>query len=155
MKNILKIVSILFFAVFVGLQFIRPEKTNPPIIESESLGFSTNVPKDISGILMRSCKDCHSNATVYPFYSNISPISWSVVDHIKLGREKLNFSKWNTYSKRKKLRKLEQICEEVVSKRMPHNQYLWIHWDAALSDLDRQSLCDWTKAETVKINDGE
>lgn len=152
MKIVIKIIAIILFVGFAGLQFIRPERTNPPINKNETLESTTTMPNEIQAILKRSCNDCHSNETVYPWYSNIAPISWSVVDHIKEGREELNFSKWGTYSERRKLRKLEEICEEVESGEMPHYQYLWIHWDAALSEIDKKNICDWTKTEINRIS---
>ena len=111
MKKVLKIIAIILFLGFVGLQFMRPERTNPPINESETLESTVEVSNDVQEILKRSCDDCHSNKTVYPWYSNIAPISWSVVDHIRVGRAELNFSKWGTYSKSRQERKLEEICE--------------------------------------------
>lgn len=151
MKKALKLIAILFFLGIVILQFFRPERTNPPIVKNETLEATMKVPENVQAILNRSCKDCHSNETVYPWYSNIAPVSWSVVDHIKVGREELNFSEWGTYSKRKKERKLEEICEEVEEGEMPHYQYLWIHWDATLTKSDVQVLCEWAKNEKLKL----
>jgi hypothetical protein len=150
-KKILKIIAIIVFVGLFGIQFIRPNRTNPPINQAETLEANTNVPADIEAILNRSCNDCHSNKTNYPWYSNIAPISWKLVEHIEEGRDEMNFSKWGTYSKERKQRKLEQICEEVEEKKMPHNQYLWIHWDAKLSFEDINKLCGWTKVEIEKI----
>lgn len=157
MKTILKIAIATVFLGFTGLQFFRPERTNPQINENEVLNASVEVSKEIEAILKRSCNDCHSNATVYPWYSNIAPISWRVVEHIEEARGELNFSKWGTYGKDRQERKLEEICEEVEARNMPHNQYLWIHWDAKLSESDIKSLCDWSKAsiEKLKETDGE
>jgi hypothetical protein len=151
MKKVLKIVAVILFVAFVGIQFNRPNRTNPPINQSETLEASNEVPNHIEKILKRSCKDCHSNETVYPWYSNVAPISWQVVDHIRVGRDELNFSIWNTYSKERKERKLGQICEEVESGEMPHNQYLWIHREAILSDADKKALCDWTKTAITSL----
>ena len=142
---------LLVFLGFVGIQFIRPERTNPPVDESKTLMANLVVPQKVSAILKNSCADCHSNKTEYPWYSNIAPISWSVVDHIRVGREDLNFSIWETYSKRRQEHKLEEICEMVEAREMPHYQYLWLHWDAALSDDDVKLLCDWTKTAAQKI----
>ena len=154
MKRTLKLIGILFFVGFVGIQFMRPGRTNPPINERDKIEATGKVPANIAAILNRSCKDCHSNETRYPWYSNIAPISWSVVEHVRVAREKLNYSKWGTYSSSRKKRKIEEICEEVESGHMPHNQYLWIHWEAVLSDSDVNSLCDWTRdyAETIGEN---
>ncbi len=151
MKKIIKIIAILVFIGFVGIQFIRPNRTNPPINKAETLEATTNVPENIKAIFNRSCNDCHSNKTVYPWYSNIAPISWKLVEHIEEGRDEMNFSKWGTYSKERKQRKLEKICEEVEERKMPHNQFLWIHWDAKLSDEQIKILCNWTKNEMEKI----
>lgn len=151
MKKIIKIIAILVFVSFVGIQIIRPNRTNPPINEAETLEAATNVPENIKAIFNRSCNDCHSNKTVYPWYSNIAPISWKLVEHIEEGRDEMNFSKWGTYSKERKQRKLEKICEEVEERIMPHNQYLWIHWDAKLFDEQIKILCNWTETELGKI----
>lgn len=153
MKKILKAIAILTFLGFVGIQFIRPNRTNPPINVAETLQATTNIPENIEAIFNRSCNDCHSNKTVYPWYSNIAPISWKLSEHIEEGRDEMNFSKWATYSKERKQRKLEKICEEVEERKMPHNQYLWIHREAKLSAEDINKLCSWTKSEIEKINE--
>lgn len=151
MKKALKIILIILAIAFISIQFFRPERTNPPVSQVETLEATAKVPKDVQAILNRSCKDCHSNETVFPWYSNVAPVSWSVVDHIRVGREELNFSEWGTYSQRKKERKLEEICEEAEEGEMPHYQYLWVHWDAALTKNDVRVLCEWTKNERLKL----
>lgn len=145
MKKALKISVVAIFAVFVLIQFVRPERTNPPVKPEQTLESSMRVPEDVRKILKRSCYDCHSNETVYPWYSNIAPISWELVEHIRVGRGELNFSEWNTYDAQKKERKLDEICDEIESGEMPHYQYLWIHRDAKLSAADIKALCGWTK----------
>ncbi len=151
MKNFLKIVAVIIFIVIIGIQFFRPERVNPPINEQETLEANSRIPEDIQGILKNSCNDCHSNKTDFPWYSNVAPVSWSVVEHIEHGREELNFSKWGTYSQDRKLRKLEEICDEVKAREMPHNQYLWVHWDAKLSDEQINDLCKWTDEESKRL----
>ena len=151
MKKILKIIVVVFIVVFIALQFVRPDRTTPPIIAAETIEATTQIPENVALILTRSCNDCHTNQTVYPWYSSISPFSWLLAGHIEEGRGKLNFSIWNTYQATKKRRKLSQICEQVMSGEMPHNQYLWLHRDAQLSAEDKKLLCDWTDAEKIKI----
>ncbi|MDH4347045.1 MAG: heme-binding domain-containing protein, partial [Thermoleophilia bacterium] len=41
-----------------------------------------------------ACLDCHSNETVWPWYSNVAPVSWLVQGDVDGGRERLNFSEW-------------------------------------------------------------
>ena len=144
MKKALKIIAIVIVVAFVVIQFIRPDFTNPPVNQAETLQVPEN---NVSAILKRSCNDCHSNETVYPWYSKIQPGAWFMAGHIEEGRRELNFSVWNTYEKSRKERKLEKICDQIKSKEMPLPSYLWIHWDAKLSDADIKTLCDWANAE--------
>ncbi len=151
MKKIVKTVAIVLFAGFILIQFIRPDQTNPPIVQAETLETSTAIPQNVEAILQRSCNDCHTNATVYPWYSNVSPFNWLLANHINDGRNQLNFSLWNTYEDSRKRRKLDQICEQATSSEMPLPSYLWIHRDAKLSPEDVKILCDWSDAEREKL----
>jgi hypothetical protein len=151
LRKILKITAIILVLGFIGIQFIRPDFTNPPIVASETLGASAAVPADVQLVLSRSCNDCHSNQTTYPWYSKVTPFNWFLADHIDAGRQELNFSTWNTYGVEKKVRKLEEICEVIERAEMPLPSYLWIHGDATLSESDSKLLCDWTKAESQRI----
>jgi len=151
MKKTIKSVLIILAAAFITIQFYRPDRTAPPIVQAETLEASVQVPGDISLIMERSCNDCHTNQTHYPWYSNVSPFSWFLANHIKDGRRHLNFSVWNTYSDKKKSQKLEEICEQLESEEMPLPSYLWIHRDAVLSDADSKALCDWATQEKQKL----
>lgn len=153
MKKALKIIAAVVVLAFVGIQFVRPERTNPPVDPSRTLESNEKVPPQVQSILERSCKDCHTHKTEWPFYSNIAPVSWSVTDHVNHGREELNFSEWAKYSPEARERKLEEICEEVEEREMPHPQYLWIHRDAGLSQSDIRAICDWTREIGVKGED--
>ena len=151
MKRALKIIIVLLFSIFVILQFFRPDFTNPPVTQSEMLQSGAAVPENVQAILTRSCNDCHSNETIYPWYSKIQPSASFLDEHIKEGRSELNFSVWNTYENRRKRRKLEEICEQSESRTMPLPSYLWIHRNAQLNDEEIKTLCDWTKAEINKL----
>ncbi|PYS99140.1 MAG: cytochrome C [Acidobacteria bacterium] len=151
LKKILKIALIVVVVAFIVVQFIRPDFTNPPVNASETLWSSTTVPDDVRQVLVRSCGDCHSNETAYPWYAKITPSNWYLANHIAEGRREMNLSVWNTYTPKKKLKKLEELCEQVERKEMPLPSYLWIHWNAALSDTERTMLCDWSKAESARM----
>ncbi len=145
-KRVLKVLVVLLILGIAGIQFFRPEFKNPVVKKGERLEDLYEVPPDVATVLKRSCGDCHSNETVYPWYSKIAPMSWGMADHINVGRDELNFSVWGTYSEKRQKRKLEEICEEVEEGNMPHYQYLWLHWDANLSDSEKETLCSWTKS---------
>jgi len=151
MKRATKIIVVVLFSVLVVIQFSRPDVTNPPLVQSETLQSATAVPENVQAIFNRSCNDCHTNETVYPWYSKIQPAAWFLADHIKEGRSEMNFSLWNTYEARRKKRKLEEICQQIETKAMPLPSYLWIHRDAELSDVEIKTLCDWTKSEIAKF----
>lgn len=151
MKKALKIIAVVLFVLFVAIQFYRPDRTAPTIVEAETLESSTEVPEKVEQILVTSCNDCHTNKTIYPWYSQVAPASLFLANHISEGRRHLNFSVWNTYETRKKRRKLDEICEQITEKEMPLPSYLWIHWNAKLSDEDVKTLCDWADAEKARL----
>lgn len=150
MKKAFKIAIVILFTAFVAIQFYRPAKTNPPIVEADTLQATTQVPEEVDKIFSRSCNDCHTNNSNYPWYSEVAPMSWGVINHINEGRRELNLSTWANYDTKRKKHKLEEICEMVTSGEMPHNQYLWIHWDAKLSEEDKKIMCEWAEAEKAK-----
>ncbi len=155
LKKLLKWFVIVLAVAFVAAQFIRPARVNPPVVESQTIFATGKVPQDVHAIIDRSCNDCHTNTVVWPWYSEIAPVSWLVVDDVEEGRKELNFSTWGTSTPRRQAKKLEEICEEVESGRMPLPSYLWIHRDAVLSESDRRAICDWTKSEIVRLESTE
>lgn len=152
MRKALKIAAAVIVTGLILAQFFRPDRTNPPVVQAETLQSSTAVPADVQAVLARSCSDCHSNNTTYPWYSNISPFSWFLADHIEEGRREMNLSVWNTYGPEKKSKKLEEICKQVETKEMPLPSYLWLHRDAVLTESEAKLLCDWAASEKASID---
>ena len=136
-------VLILFLVVFIGAQFVRPDRTNPPSSPGASL--LAKAPPDVAAILDRACRDCHSNETRWPWYTNISPTSWLVANHVQHGREHFNFSEWTSIDEDEQDQLLGGICSLTQRERMPLPSYLLIHRDARLSPADVKSLCAWTE----------
>ena len=151
MRKILKILAIILAVGFLIIQLFRIDTANPPIVPGETLEAAVPVPADISQMIARSCNDCHSNKTTYPWYTAIQPAGWFMKDHIDHGRSELNFSVFNTYSKQKKEKLLDEICEMVESGEMPLPSYLWLHGDAKLSESDKLILCGWAEHEREKL----
>jgi hypothetical protein len=143
MKKAIKVILLVLAVALIAAQFVRPELTNPPLDPAHEL----RAPANVQPILERSCNDCHSNRTQYPWYSRISPVSWWLKDHIDEGRRELNFSEFATYKPRRKAKKFEEICEQVKEGEMPLWQYVPVHPSAKLSDADRETLCTWAKGE--------
>jgi hypothetical protein len=151
-RKILKITVLVIALAFIAIQFVRPDLSNPPVDASETLAASTTLPPEVRAVLTRSCNDCHSNETVYPWYAKVSPFNWFLYDHIDTGRHEMNFSTWNTYTKQRKINKLDEICEQIEAGAMPLPSYLWIHRDAVLKPEEGKLLCDWAKAESERIS---
>jgi cytochrome c551/c552 len=155
MKIVWKIVKWLLISLiclFILIQLKRPARTNPAVDESQTIEVHTQLTPEAKDILSRSCNDCHSNKTVWPWYTNVAPVSWWIADHIKEGRQNLNLSEWAKLDRDRQDRKLRQICDEVEDGAMPLSSYLPMHPKAKLSDQDKKMLCDWTAAERERLS---
>ena len=141
--------------LLVIIQFFRIDKENPAVNSDMDFVVLSRAPQDMQKLLKTSCYDCHSNETVYPWYSNVAPISWWVKDHINDARGHLNFSIWGEYEEKRKDHKLEEIIEEVKEHEMPLKSYLIIHSESKLDDTKREELTSWiqslrTSSEMIK-----
>ena len=155
MKTILRIlkwIAIVLVVIFIGIQFVRPARTNPQVDETQTIFARTQMTPEVSAILDRSCRDCHSNKTVWPWYTNVAPISWWLSDHVSQGRNDLNISEWGRLDRDRQDRKLREICDEVSDNMMPLSSYLPMHPQARLSEQDKKILCDWTDAERERLS---
>jgi hypothetical protein len=142
---ILRRIVLVLVIVLAGAQLIRLAKTNPPIDPRRTLHASLSVDAPIAAIFERSCKDCHTHETVWPWYSNVAPISWMVIHDVNEGRGKMDLSEWAGYDAAEQHTLLEHMCREVSSGDMPIFAYKIIHTRAVLSDADKKAICDWTK----------
>src|SRR5512147_2878796 len=69
---------LILFVIIVAVQLYRPARTSPPEDPSHTLKASAQVPTEVDRILSRSCSDCHSYKTTWPWYSRVAPVSWLV-----------------------------------------------------------------------------
>jgi hypothetical protein len=155
MKTVWKItkwVVIVVACLFILLQFKRPARTNPVSETSLSIEAHTQITPQVKEILDRSCRDCHSNNTEWPWYTNVAPVSWWITDHVNEGRKQVNLSEWGKLDKDRQDKKLRQICDEVQDGAMPLSSYLPLHPKAKLSEQDKKTLCDWTAAERERLS---
>lgn len=150
--KILKAILLVVAALFVAIQFIRPERNTVQGGMSRSLVAAHDVPPGIQAILETSCYDCHSNSTRYPWYAEIQPVSWFLNNHIVDGKRHLNFSEFGGYRLRRQYHKLEEIVEMVGAGEMPLSSYTLIHTDAKLSAEQKERLIGWAHAlrDTMK-----
>jgi hypothetical protein len=121
-------------------QLVPVERSNPPV-EAE-----IPAPAPVREILERSCYDCHSHETRWPWYARIAPVSWLVAYDVRHAREHLNLSAWSRYDAKERREKLDELWEEVEEGAMPLWYYLPLHPQARLGDADKETLRAWTLA---------
>lgn len=126
-------------------QAFRIDTTNPPVERDVA------APPAVAAVLRRACYDCHSNETVWPWYSHVAPVSWLLARDVREGRAELNFSVWDSYEAKKKAKKLKETAEEVVEGEMPPWFYVAAHREAALSHADVESIRAWAMAERAAL----
>ena len=128
-------------AIIIIIQLIPVDRENP----STNTELALKAPPDIMTILEKSCYDCHSNNTNWPFYSYIAPVSWLIASDVQNARKHLNFSEWNNLPAEKKTKSKEEIIEEVSEDKMPLPIYLIMHSAAKLSDEQKMKLKEWAE----------
>ncbi len=141
-----KMLGIFFLTAMVAIQLIPVDRNNPvsdPDLEIEA-------PREVKAIFERACYDCHSNKTRWPWYSAIAPAKWFIARDVKVGRQWLNFSIWQSYPEEKK-EKLKAMIFKAVGLAMPLGTYLKFHRDARLSREDKATIRRWTGIDPEDI----
>ena len=143
-------ISILF--VLVVIQIFQPARTNPTIDPKREIHANLTVDSAVASVFQRSCNDCHSHRTVWPWYSHVTPVSWLLVSDVNQGRKALNFSEWATYRPEEQQKQLSEICKEVSEGEMPGLSYTLMHRHAKLSTDDVTTICGWTRTSVQKVS---
>ena len=146
MGKLTKLTSILFALVFIGMQFV-PTAARSKTSATTAAPMVEVINPQVGAILDRSCQDCHSSRTSWPWYSHVAPVSWIVSKHVREGREMLDFSEWATQPHSEDERML--ICDAVSEGRMPLPEYTVIHRNAKLSKRDVELICGWAAAPSA------
>ena len=137
--------------ILVAIQFLRPEKNQTAGPFPNDITTKYAVPAQVHAVLKRSCFDCHSNNTDYPWYNNIQPVAWFLDHHVQEAKGELNFNEFTSYSPKKARHKLEEVSESVTEGWMPLDSYLWIHRDAKLSPAEVKLVADWANGLQSEI----
>src|SRR5690242_17794927 len=107
-------IGVIAFAVaFAAAQLIGPERINPATDPGRTIRAHPGTTHEFAAILDRACRDCHSNETRWPAYTQIAPLSWLAVYGVKEARGVLNFSEWAGYSAEQQQALLAASCEDV------------------------------------------
>ena len=132
MKRLFMLIVILAVVGFVAIQFFPVDRTNPPVTRE----IAWDSP-ETRALAERACFDCHSNETKWPFYAYIAPMSLVVANDVTEGRDRLNFSEWDRPNE-----DFGEISKVVTGGEMPLAQYLLLHPEARLTEVEKQQLLD-------------
>ena len=140
MNRRLKQVALGVLVVVVAAQLIRPNRANPPTDASRTLQAQVGTANGLVAVLDRSCGDCHSNNTVWPWYTEIAPLSWLMAYAVNEGRRVVNFSEWTAYTADQQQVLLAQSCGAALQRTMP-GAYTWVRPATRLSPQDIEVIC--------------
>ena len=140
MGNRLKQAAILFIVVLAAAQFVRPERGNPPTDVNRTIQAHVRSANGLGAVLDRSCRDCHSNGTVWPWYTQIAPVSWLMAYGVSKGRNAVNFSEWAAYPLDQQRAVLVASCQDASAGKMP-GAYTLLHPEMRLSAQDIETIC--------------
>ena len=144
----MKLTVIIVVAVFVLIQLFPLDRDNPVADPSSEI----ELQGEVRMIVQTACYDCHSNNTRWPWYSYVAPVSWLVTYDVHEGRDELNFSMWNTYSKKRINRKFQEIVEEIEEEEMPLPIYLLMHSEADIDESQRAILINWARSNLDSLS---
>lgn len=136
----MKWIGVALVVIFIAIQLVPVDRSNPAV-ESE-----VPAPEPVRAVLRRACYDCHSNESVWPWYSRVAPVSWLIARDVHEGRAAVNFSLWNKLDEKKQAKMLKESWEEVSEAEMPPGIYLVMHRDAHLSLDDRALIREWSQS---------
>jgi hypothetical protein len=129
-------------AVIVIIQFFRPAK-NVSGDTAKDISTLYPVPVNVREILDRSCADCHSNKTVYPWYAEVQPVGWWLNKHIKDGKRHFNMNSFADLRAAMQKKRMEDCLDEIKNDEMPLSSYTLIHTNAKLTDPEKATLNTW------------
>ena len=141
--------SIIGSAVVCGVVLIlaagRANNVQIPVPAGRTLPKDFNAPLPVRRIIQRACLDCHSEQTIWPWYSSIPLISRQIHEDVNNGREFMDFSHWSEYTPEEQAIYASLIAGATNARVMPPPKYLWMHRDARLSSADLETLKEWAR----------
>lgn len=137
--------------VVIVIQFIPMQKNEGQAWGANDITTVVQTSPEVKQLLEVACNDCHSNSTVYPWYTKVQPFGFWINHHVTDGVRHLNFSEFATYKTKRKLHKLDEVVEMMEEGEMPLSSYTLIHKNAVLSKAQVQLVVDWAKQGKDKI----
>src|SRR5690606_3601816 len=127
------------------LQLIKPEE--PKYVPVNNLA---GLPEEVTSIIRNSCFNCHSTETNLAWYDKFTPANFFVYDHIRKGRDVLDFSKWDSLTTAQQNANLYYSLNKILEGEMPLASYTVIHRNAKLSKTEIQTLKEFIRTRTPR-----
>ena len=121
--------GVCFFLLIQAIPYGR-DHSNPPVVAEPKWDSAES-----RALAVRACYDCHSNESVWPWYSNVAPFSWLIQRDVDGGRRRLNFSDWTSNTRR-----ADRLARALAEGQMPPFYYVWMHQSAQLSSAEVAQL---------------
>ena len=153
MNKVARFIVIAGVSVALLAQFVRPSRENPSADPTLSIRTYETIPPAILSMLERSCFDCHSNETRWPWYSAVTPVNFLIAADVNKARKRFNFSEWGKNKPVKMQGLLQMIDDQVSLKDMPLPRYLYLHPGASLSAEEIKAISEWAADEQARLSE--
>ena len=140
MRRRAKQAAVVVVFAFAAAQFVRPDRANPATDPTRTIEAHARTTTELAAVLDRSCGDCHSNKTVWPWYAQVAPLSWLMAGAVAEGRRAVNFSEWGSYPTDVQRMLLLLSCEDATRGTMP-GPYTLVRPDTKLSPQGVETIC--------------
>jgi hypothetical protein len=152
-SRILLSIPVIALALLLAALADKPP-ANPPVVREHTIEAALDVPAPVRKVMRRSCYDCHSYETRWPWYATLPPISRMIESDVKRARAALNFSEWTTGAGKTPGRAagmLTAACAAVQQGIMPKKEYLYLHPGARPSADEVEALCSWSREQIARL----
>jgi cytochrome c len=131
--------------------FVHPSGSVRTVVSNGPLLAGAKIDPAVLQVVERSCQNCHSQKTEWPWYGRVAPMSWMVEGDVAKARGRMNLSYWDEYTVEHQQEILASIATLVRSGEMPPSRYTAIHRDAKLSAQERDLVYEWSHAERRRL----
>src|ERR1700730_1956876 len=121
------------------------------VISAEPLLTGSSAAPAMQRIIERSCQNCHSERTEWPWYSYIAPVGWPIENDVSEGRQHLNLSRWEKYSSYQQTGLLSKMAAAIRNRQMPPGRYTLLHPAAKLSNGKNDQIHHWIQTEQPRL----
>lgn len=118
---------------------------------SQAILSGAQISPQVLSVFERSCQNCHSDNTEWPWYSYVGPASLMIESDVARARSLMNLSRWSGYSVEDQKAILTSLAAAVRSREMPPSKYTIIHPQSNLSDAERQLIYNWARSERQRL----